>query len=97
MPSGPAGSFISHKTFPVSLSYARMVLSEIDPPKISPPAVTATPPLGQKLPVPVIPFSSRLDTPPNGMWNLIAPVLRSYAVSVDHGGLMAGNPSDEFM
>jgi hypothetical protein len=74
-----------------------MVLSDIDPPKIRPPAVTATPPLGQKLPVSWIPFSARLATSPNGTFHLIDPVFRSYAVSEDHGGLIAGNPSLEFM
>jgi len=44
---------------------------------MSPLAVTTMPPRGQKLPVPVMAFSSSRVKPPKGTCQMIFPVLRS--------------------
>jgi hypothetical protein len=61
----------------------------------SPPAVTSGPPRGMCAPesAGMLEFDPGGGvTPPSGTCHLISPVLRSYAVSSDHGGPMATMP-----
>src|SRR3954469_25470076 len=87
-PSEATGVSTSHTTLPVSRSYARNLRSDPVATNTSPPAVTSGPPRGQW--APVGPFHSGICgspvTVPLGTCHLMSPVLRSYAVSVDHGG-----------
>src|SRR3954453_18532236 len=91
IPSDATGVSGSHTPFPLARSYARNLRSDPVATKTRPPAVTSGPPRGQC--APVGPFhsgiSGRPATVPFGTCHLISPVLRSYAVSCDHGAPIA--------
>ena len=62
------------------------------PVKINPPAVTTGPTFGKCPPVCVKPFAASSGTSPRGIFHVIVPVFRSYAVSVVQGGAIADSP-----
>ena len=69
-----------------------MRLSCVAAMKTSPPAVTIGPPYNS-VPVGATPFAVSEEYVPSGMRHVYSPVFMSMALSVPHGGLMAGNPS----
>ena len=87
----PVGISIDQSTLPVSTSNARICRSRV-PVKTRPPAVTTGPTFGKWLPVFLMPFAASSSTSPSGICHLIVPRFRSYAVSVLHGGAIAGSP-----
>ena len=89
------GRVVSHSNLPVTLSKAWNFLSREPPRNTSPPRVT----IGPGEPVePVIgsPFFCNSGIFPTGMIHSYSPVLRLMALSVPHGGLIAGRSSGSF-
>src|SRR6201996_299883 len=70
---------------------ARTLRSRV-PVKMRPPAVNTGLTFGNCEPVSVNPLAASSGTIPNGIFQRIVPVFRSYAVSEVHGGVMTGNP-----
>src|SRR5438445_1336276 len=88
-----AGRDVSHSSWPVVLSNARNFASMVAEIKTRPPAVTIGPPYCSA-PVATPPFPASAGCSPSGILQRYAPVLRSIALSVPHGGLMTGNPAE---
>src|SRR5688572_19709189 len=87
----PAGNWYSHRIRPVYLSNARNFSSTVAPMKTRLPAVTTAPPMLSE-PVLRMPSAASAGYSPSGTFHSRRPVARSRALSVPHGGLMAGYP-----